>query len=223
MTVNRRKEPTDLTAEEMAIVGKPGDLVSEEVVPARPHSSSVMVSLRVDRPTFDSLSRLAAGGGRTFSQTARDALRTFVRANADTPYPRRDHSSKGRPRKVSEAASLSWSDDELRSALDRYESACRHAGMKEKAWRSYVDYARRFLAWRTGEYWPRGSTEGDRPVPRTTTSGSDLRRQAAQYAGQVEAAGREQPTVDTYYRHAMFFIRWLEGDFQPGARLRGLR
>jgi hypothetical protein len=40
---------------------------------------------------------------------------------------------------------------------------------------------------------------------------------------QVQAAGREQPTVETYLRHAMFFIRWLEGAFQPGARLQGLR
>jgi hypothetical protein len=50
-----------------------------------------------------------------------------------------------------------------------------------------------------------------------------LREQAKEYARLVEAAGREQSTVDTYYSHAMFFIRWLEGDFEPGARLRGLR
>jgi hypothetical protein len=86
-----------------------------------------------------------------------------------------------------------------------------------------VDYARRFLAWRVGDYHPRGVGLGDRPVPRAAVSTADLRRQADQYAHLVEAAGREQPTVDTYLRHARFFIRWLDGEFQPGARLHGLR
>jgi hypothetical protein len=48
----------------------------------------------------------------------------------------------------------------------------------------------------------------------------DLERQAASYARAIEAAGRERATVDTYRRHAMFFIRWLRGDFEPGGRLR---
>ncbi len=95
--------------------------------------------------------------------------------------------------------------------------------MRDTAWRSYVDYARRFVAWRTGDYQPRGVDPGDRPVPRAAASTADLAHQAAAYAQQVQAAGRAQPTVDTYYRHAMFFIRWLAGDFQPGGRLRGLR
>lgn len=224
MTMNREGERTDLTPEERAIVGSPGDLVSEDVVPARPRSSTVMISLRIDRQTFESLNRLAEEGGRTFSEAARDALRTFVRDRADAEsYPRRDHRWSSTRRKVSENLPLAWDDDELLAALERYELECRQAGMREKAWRSYVDYARRFLAWRTGEYAPRGTSAVDRPVPRSSPSGSDLRRQAEQYARQVEAAGREQPTVDTYFRHAMFFIRWLEGDFRPGARLQGLR
>jgi hypothetical protein len=118
---------------------------------------------------------------------------------------------------------LSWNDEDLGDALERYELACRQAAMREKAWRSYVDYARRFLAWRTGDYQPRGEPAAQRPVPRNAVSTAALRQQATQYANRVQAAGREQPTVDTYFRHAMFFIRWLEGNFQPGARLHGLR
>lgn len=215
---------SDLTPDERDVVGMPGDLVSEDPVPARPRSNSVMLSLRVDRRTFDALSQLAERRGRTFSEIARDALRTFVREyGVDQPYPLSESRSAEASKRVSENRQLAWNDDDLLSGLERYESASRNAGMREKAWRSYVDYARRFVAWRRGDYWPRGVPAGDRPVPGTAASTAELRRQAELYAQQVEAAGLEQPTVDTYFRHAMFFIRWLEGDFQPGARLRGLR
>jgi hypothetical protein len=92
--------------------------------------------------------------------------------------------------------------------------------MRPNAIHSYWDYARRFLAWRVGEYRPRGTTATGRPVSSEPVTGAHLEAQAAAYARAIEAAGRERPTVDTYYRHAMFFIRWLRGEFEPGARLR---
>lgn len=212
---------SDLTIEELEVVGKPGDLVSEDAVPARPRSSTVMVSLRMDRRTFDGLSRLAEQQGGTFSRTVREALRAYLQdLVGNQPYP---EASPSPTRRASDNAITYTRDEDLRSALHRYEAACRSAGMREKAWRSYVDYARRFLAWREGEYQPRGTAAGDRPVPRTRATIADLRDQAKQYADEVRAAGRARPTVDTYLRHALFFIRWLEGDFDPGARLRGLR
>lgn len=224
MSMKHRNERSDLTAEEQAVVGKPGDLVSEDAIPARPRSRSVMVSLRLDRRDFDELSRLAEQDGRTFSETARKALRAYIgEPRADTPYPLHHPDSPRTARRVSESAELAWDDEDLLAALERYEADCRRAAMRENARRSYVDYARRFLAWRTGDYQPRGTRRSDRPVARTAVSTLDLRQQAEQYARQVEAAGREQPTVDTYFRHAMFFIRWLEGEFQPGSRLRALR
>ena len=91
--------------------------------------------------------------------------------------------------------------------------------MKENAVRSYWDYARRFLAWRKGEYRPRDTDSSGRPVPAAAATTADLRTQAETYARTVEAAGRAQATVDTYRRHAMFFVRWLEGEFVPGSRL----
>jgi hypothetical protein len=221
MTMHRKRERSDLLPDEREVVGMPGDLVTETRVPARPRASSVMVTLRVDRPTFDELGHIAKERGDTFSNTVRDALRNFLRSQPrDRQYPNRDHSSAAR--RVSENIARRWSDDDLRAALVDYEVACRRNGMLEKAWRSYVDYARRFLAWRMGDYVPRGTMAPERPVPRSAATTSELRLQAGQYAYQVQAAGREQPTVDTYFRHAMFFIRWLEGDFDPGARLRGL-
>jgi predicted nucleic acid-binding protein len=113
-----------------------------------------------------------------------------------------------------------WTDDELFAELGRYEVAARESGMKPNAIHSYWDYARRFVAWRVGEYRPRGTTATARPVPREPASGADLEVQAEAYARAIEAAGRERPTVDTYHRHAMFFVRWLRSEFEPGARLR---
>ena len=113
-----------------------------------------------------------------------------------------------------------WDDDALLAELKRYEGESTAAGMTRNAVHSYWDYARRFLAWRTGDYRPRGMTGQGRPVPSTAVSADTLAEQAAAYARAIEAAGREQPTVDTYYRHAMFFVRWLRGDFKPGGRLR---
>ena len=113
-----------------------------------------------------------------------------------------------------------WDDHELMAQLGRYEDSCRAAGMRPNAIHSYWDYARRFLAWRVGEYRPRGVIGTGRPVPGGTVTGAELEEQASGYASAIEAAGREQPTVDTYHRHAMFFIRWLRGEFEPGGRLR---
>jgi hypothetical protein len=116
-----------------------------------------------------------------------------------------------------------WDDDDLQAALAAYEQACRDAGMRANAIHSYWDYARRFLAWRTGDYRPRGVTGDQRPVPAEPAPAALLAVQAQAYADAIELAGREQPTVETYRRHAMFFIRWLEGDFEPGGRLQGGR
>ena len=113
-----------------------------------------------------------------------------------------------------------WDDIALAGALAAYERACQDAGMRTNAIHSYWDYARRFLAWRTGEYRPRGSTAAGRPVPVGPVTVDQLTTQAGVYAAAIEAAGRQPPTIDTYHRHAMFFIRWLHGDFSPGARLR---
>jgi len=134
------------------------------------------------------------------------------------------------PRRVSEKSTTAyqagrgamarWSDDELDEALGRYESESAASGMTRNAVHSYWDYARRFLAWRRGEYVPRGARAGERPVPRTPVAADELAAQAEMYARAVEAAGRSQQSIDTYHRHAMFFVRWLKGEFKPGGRLR---
>lgn len=130
------------------------------------------------------------------------------------------------PRRVTREAPASyepdgdaWTDEALQLALGRYEAACRQAGMRPNAIHSYWDYARRFLDWRTGDYRPRGTGGVGRPVPTGAVHATELAAQARTYAQVIEDAGRERPTVETYHRHAMFFVRWLTGDFKPGARL----
>ncbi len=116
---------------------------------------------------------------------------------------------------------MSWTHGELVEALGRYEQACIDAGMTEKSVHSYWDYASRFLRWRMGEYRPQGST---RPARRGTfrpASTSDLAEEAKEYVVDLESAGRQQAAIDTYFRHAMFFVRWLDGKFVPGGRLTG--
>jgi predicted nucleic acid-binding protein len=114
----------------------------------------------------------------------------------------------------------SWTDADLRDALGRYEEACATAGMRRNAIHSYWDYARRFLDWREGAYRPRGTVGAGRPVPLRTVGVADLTAEASAYATTIAGAGRAVSTVDTYYRHALFFVRWLDGAFEPGGRLK---
>ena len=100
---------------------------------------------------------------------------------------------------------MSWNDDELAAALERYVAIGRQNGMREKALNSYWAYGRRFIDWRKGDYRPRGMSPSVRPTPIGRATTADLRRDVGAYARVVEEAGRAQDTVDTYHRHAMFF------------------
>lgn len=113
-----------------------------------------------------------------------------------------------------------WTNHELLAELARYEALGRANGMTEIAVHTYWDYADRFLGWRVGDFRPRDA-RGPGPARRTgSVSVDDLTNDAKEYARDVEDSGKQQITVDTYYRHAMFFVRWLDGSFVPGAKLR---
>ena len=116
---------------------------------------------------------------------------------------------------------MRWTDEALFEALGRYEQICIDNEMEKNAIDSYRDYAIRFLKWRKGDYWPRGASKPKQRPTALIVETSELRGDAKAYVAVVEAAGRAQDTIDTYYRHAMFFVRWLEGTFVPGATLRG--
>jgi predicted nucleic acid-binding protein len=118
-----------------------------------------------------------------------------------------------------EKAAMTYGDEDLSRELARYEQTCIDAGMRSKAVHSYWDQAQRFLNWRIGKYQPRRSSSSGRPVPSAAATTTQLRNQAGEYMAVVEKAGLEPVTVDTYYRYAMFFVRWLDGDFEPGGTL----
>jgi predicted nucleic acid-binding protein len=115
-----------------------------------------------------------------------------------------------------EATRAEWDDCALREELARYEAACRAAGMQPNAVHSYWDYARRFLDWREGAYPRRAAV---RPVPARPVGTPDLRNDAAAYRQALAVAGLSAAAIETYVRHALFLVRWLAGEFRPGARL----
>jgi predicted nucleic acid-binding protein len=118
------------------------------------------------------------------------------------------------------APALLWEDRALRAELARYRETCAAAGMRPSSVHSYWDYARRFLDWREGAY-PRPGTA--RPVPMRTIGLADLHTEVAAYSQWLDGAGLSQAAVETYVRHAGFFVRWIAGEFEPGARLRRAR
>lgn len=162
----------------------------------------------------------SAGCGRLLTEDLADGS-TYGSVRVENPFVEKRRVSETQPGYGGLPGP--WEDVDLLAELARYEEACRGAGMRQNAIHSYWDYARRFLAWRVGHYQPRGASGSGRPVPIGPVSTADLELQAASYARAIEAAGREQATVDTYHRHAMFFIRWLRGDFEPGRRLKAAR
>lgn len=54
----------------------------------------------------------------------------------------------------------------------------------------------------------------DSEAPRSGT----LRELLEQYIAEVEAAPLADLTKRTYILHATNFVRWTEGDFEPGSR-----
>jgi hypothetical protein len=104
--------------------------------------------------------------------------------------------------------------------VDRYQAACQDAGMLPNAVHSYWDYAGRFLGWREGTYRPRGTAAAGRSVAIRPVTVSDLDDEALVYRETIASAGLSRATVETYHRHATFFVRWLAGEFVPGARLK---
>ena len=52
---------------------------------------------------------------------------------------------------------------------------------------------------------------------------SHVREAFEDYRAEIEASNLAPASKATYLRHAETFVRWVEGDFQPGARVSGNR
>jgi hypothetical protein len=61
----------------------------------------------------------------------------------------------------------SWTERELRSALDQYEAELRHAGKARNTIATYVQHPERFINWLVGHY---------RPAPRLSPRGGSSSR-----------------------------------------------
>jgi hypothetical protein len=57
-----------------------------------------------------------------------------------------------------------WTESELRTALDRYESELRRAGKARNTIATYVQHPERFINWLVGEYRPKPAGGQNRPV-----------------------------------------------------------
>jgi hypothetical protein len=49
-----------------------------------------------------------------------------------------------------------WTIDDLRRELARFERELRTAGLRDSSVHTYVDRSERFVSWLAGEYQPRG-------------------------------------------------------------------
>ena len=116
-----------------------------------------------------------------------------------------------------EERAMTWTDNDLAKEFQRYAARAAENGLTGTSLRTYLDRVQRFLNWRLGNYRPRGAVSKDRPVPSAAVTAAGLRGQAETFVDALRTAALEQPTIDTYKRHALFFVRWLEGDFDPGS------
>lgn len=125
----------------------------------------------------------------------------------------------GERRHASGEAAMTWTSDELLEALRRYERECETAGLRPISVNSYVEYARRFLRWRVGDYRPRDASGPARRPSRGPATTEDLMADIDAYEVELRAGSLQPNAVHTYVIHSLQFIRWLDGDFVPGSRL----
>ena len=111
---------------------------------------------------------------------------------------------------------MTWTPTELLDALGRFERELQDARLLPNSIRSYVDYARRFLRWRAGDYRPRDAVGPAHHPSRAAATSEDLRVDLLGYERELRAAGRQPAAVTTYVDHASRFVRWLDGLFVTG-------
>jgi len=125
-----------------------------------------------------------------------------------------------RRRRVLAVTPVDWSDSDLLAALDPYQEQLSHGPYSTITIRSYFDYARRFLNWRTGAYAPRGMPmPSQRPVPSGRRDLPGLISDLDQYEAVLAAARRQPGAIRTYIDNASRFVDWLQGRYVPKASI----
>ena len=105
-----------------------------------------------------------------------------------------------------------WSDEDLERELSRYEHDARGRGLTPSSVHSYVDYARRFLRWRSGTYVPRGIPLPNQRVGAIVAEAMELGRDVDRYERALVAAGLRPRAIATYVGEAARFVRWIRRD-----------
>lgn len=114
---------------------------------------------------------------------------------------------------------MAWTNDQLFEALNRYEQECEDAGLRPNSVHSYVDYSRRFLRWRVGDYRPRNACGPSRGPSASVATTADLTADLKAYELELRSARLQPQAVHTYLIHSDQFVRWLDGRFEPGVNL----
>lgn len=104
-----------------------------------------------------------------------------------------------------------WTTDDLLAALGPYEYGLTAAGLKPISIRSFVDYARRFLRWRMGEYRPRSAVGPPHARPDGHVDVAALRVDLGKYETDLREAQLLPHAIRTYVGQAGRFVRWLDG------------
>jgi hypothetical protein len=115
-----------------------------------------------------------------------------------------------------------WNAEALFTQLKQFERACIAAGCAPKTVDSYVRYGQLFLDWRIGLSHTRGA-DGPRHPRAHCATAAELMDDVAGYRRELTSIPRQPGAVQTYVIHASQFVRWLDGKFEPCARLLGSR
>ena len=111
---------------------------------------------------------------------------------------------------------MDWNQHELREALTAYERALLEAGLQPITIHSYVDYSRRFLRWRLGDFAPRGTHPSALPQAHTRrVNAQELEADLLTYESVLQSAGLQPMAVHTYVDQARRFVAWLDGTYRP--------
>jgi hypothetical protein len=122
--------------------------------------------------------------------------------------------------KTERDAEMQWTNDELTSALGKYEEELVEAGLQPVSVDSFVGYSRRFLRWRVGDYRPRSAVGPGRQPTRGPVDVNGLDADLIAYELELRTARLQPLAVQTYVDQAARFIRWLDGLYTPRNRAR---
>jgi hypothetical protein len=115
---------------------------------------------------------------------------------------------------------VEWTNEELFQALERFGAECEAAGLADLTVHSYVNYARMFVRWRTGDFHTHGGEDSEETPRLGPADVPQLEADLDAYGAYLQRAGRKPAAVQTYVSSARQFVYSLDGRFAPRASKR---